>query len=379
MFSAVTQHYSQVRRLLQSVLLDPATIEDMSSEDLDLLLRVARRARLLGTVAKDLQECGQFESLPQVAKDHLLSALVLADSRARLAKWELDRIAWALRDHPEIRPIAMKGCAYLLLNTPNARGRIFADVDLMLPEPQLENVERHLNGFGWQSGKLSPYDQNYYRNWTHELPPLMHVEREVEIDLHHNVLPRTARLKPPASKLLKASKPVVGSRYSVLSNEDIVLHSMTHLMFADDLADKLRDLVDIDQLMRHFAGEDESFWDHLLHRAQVLDLRRPAFYALRYARELLESPVPDSVIAASMNFAPPVPIVWIMDRLVPRALFPQHPDHPSRVTAFCRLSLYIRSHWIRMPPWLLAYHLSYKFYLTRIRRVAKTPAGSAEA
>ena len=371
------QHYFQVRDLLQSVLRDPAVVSDLSSGDLDLLLRVARRARLLGTLALDLQARGLFDSLPQVARDHLQSALVLAESRAKLAKWELDRIAWALRDHDEIQPVAMKGCAYLLLKTPNARGRIFADVDLMLPEAQLEDVERHLNRFGWRSEELSPYDQNYYRNWTHELPPLMHVEREVEIDLHHNVLPRTARLKPQAAELLKTAKPVANSRYSVLSNEDIVLHSMTHLMFADDLADKLRDLVDIDQLMRLFAGEDKVFWDRLLHRAKALDLRRPAFYALRYARSLLASPIPDVTIAASKSFAPPASIVWIMDRLVPRALFPLHPDHPSRVTAFCRLMLYVRSHWIRMPPWLLAYHLSYKFYLTRIRRVSKTPADTA--
>jgi len=374
MSSSNREHQKYVRRLLNVALRTPDSVVGMTDADLDLTLRVARRVRLLGRLAVDLQEAGQFESLPQVASDQLLSAMVLADSRARLARWELDRIAWALSDHLDTSPIVMKGCAYLLREMPNAHGRFFADVDLMLPEAQLDNIEAHLNRCGWQSGNLSPYDQNYYRNWTHELPPLVHVEREVEIDLHHNILPRTARLKPAAAALLQAAKQLPDSRYRVLADEDMVLHAMTHLMFGDDLADKLRELVDIDVLLRHFAEADDTFWQRLLVRAAKLDLRRPAYYALRYARKLLECPVPDSTIDATKDWAPPAPVIWLMDRLIPRALYPPHPDYPSRVTEFCRLLLFVRSHWIRMPPWLLAYHLGYKFYLTRIRRVARPVA-----
>jgi len=149
---------------------------------------------------------------------------------------------------------------------------------------------------------------------------------------------------------------------------------MTHLMFGDDLVDKLRELVDIDDLLRHFAEGDGAFWQRLVVRAEKLDLRRPAYYALRYARQLLECPVPDSMIDATKGWAPPTPVVWLMDRLVPRALYAPHPDYPSWVTKSCYLLLFVRSHWIRMPPWLLIYHLSYKFYLTRIRRVSRPVA-----
>jgi putative nucleotidyltransferase-like protein len=371
MSSSNPGHQKYVRRLLDVVLRTPDAIAEMTDKDLDLTLRVTRRVRLLGRLALDLQEAGLFESLPQEARDQLQSAVVLADSRARLARWELDRIAWALTDHVDTHPIVMKGCAYLLLEMPNARGRIFADVDLMLPETELEEIEAHLNRCGWLSGNLSPYDQNYYRNWTHELPPLVHVEREVEIDLHHNILPRTARLKPAGKELLQAAKPLPDSRYRVLADEDIALHAMTHLMFGDDLVDKLRELVDIDDLLRHFAGADDTYWQSLVVRAEELDLRRPAYYALRYARQLLDCPVPDSIVNKTRDWAPPAPVIWLMDRLVPSALYPPHPDYPSWVTEFGRLLLFVRSHWIRMPPWLLAYHLSYKFYLTRIRKVSR--------
>ena len=56
-----------------------------------------------------------------------------------------------------------------------------------------------------------------------------------------------------------------------------------------------------------------------------------------------------------------------MDRLVPRALDPAHPDHPvSAGSRLARWLLYVRSHWIRMPPALLARHLAYKFYVRAI-------------
>jgi hypothetical protein len=341
---------------------------DLDPVDLDLAIRVARRARLLGRLCVAIDNAGKLDELPGVAADQLVGARVQAESRGRLALWELDRIAWATRGATEYPLIAMKGCAYILTGSPNAAGRFFADVDLMVPEVNIAELEEYLNERGWKSAELSPYDQNYYRNWTHELPPLMHIGREVEIDLHHNILPRTARLKPDSRKLLKAARPVDGSSYHVLCDEDLVLHAVTHLMQGDDLADKFRDLVDIDDLCRHFARDTPGFWARLLSRASELDLRRPVYYGLRYCVRLLETPVPDDVIDRSKAWAPIAPIRYVMDKCVPAALLPEHPDHRGRGIALARLLLYVRSHWLRMPPWLLAYHLTYKFFVIRFGR-----------
>jgi len=133
------------------------------------------------------------------------------------------------------------------------------------------------------------------------------------------------------------------------------------------MADALRDLVDIDDLLRHFAVNDPKFWDALWARAEELDLARPAFYALRYANVLLGTAIPEHAMRRSREGAPPRPIVWLMDRLVPRALFPQHPDAPSLAAEVARFCLYVRSLWIRMPPLMLVRHLIHKFYLRRLR------------
>lgn len=357
----------RVRELLLAVLRDPVVLTSMPDRDVDFCLRVARRARLLGRLATTFETAGRMQELPAVVRDQLVSAKTMADARARLAYWELDRIAWAMRGE-ETPLVLMKGCAYLALGLPNTGGRLFADVDLLVAKDKLENVESVLNAHGWETTKLSPYDQNYYRVWTHELPPVTHRERDVEIDLHHNIVPKTGRLKPASQKLLDEARPVEGTRYHVLDTPDLLLHTMTHLMFDADLGDQLRDLVDIQVMAEHFARGDAEFWSRLVARAGELDLTRPAYYALRYAHRLLGADIPEWVLKASAQWAPPSPVVRLMDAMVPRALFPQDPDLPDRFSGFCRFALYLRSHWIRMPPWLLAYHLSYKFLVTRIRR-----------
>jgi hypothetical protein len=356
----------QVVDLLLLALREPRAVTRLGRRDLDLLIRLARRSRLHGRLGSELAQAGLLEQLPQSARDQLESAFAMAKARERVANWELDRIEWAVDIESEVPIVCLKGAAYMLLELPNVPGRIFADVDFLVPEADLRRVEQALNRAGWHTQELTPYDDNYYRRWTHELPPLMHMERDVEIDLHHNILPRTARLKPSSEKMIAASYRIAGTRYSVPCDADVALHAMTHLMFDSDLADKLRDLVDIDDLMTHFSGNDPMFWDRLLERAEELDLKRPTYYALRYAAKILQSNVPQSVLQRSADWAPVAPIRWLMDRLAPRALLPPHPDQSTRSIGVARLLLYMRSHWLRMPPWLLAYHLSVKFVRKRL-------------
>ena len=358
---------AEVRRVLQATIFHPETVGQMSPGELDLVLRLTRRAGLLGWLAARMEDANQLESMPLLAIDQLESALTHANARARLALWEMNRIAAATADEKSIQILALKGCAYLLLNLPNAAGRNFADVDLMVAEDELIKLETKLHDHGWHSSQLSPYDERFYRAWSHEIPPMVHTEREVEVDLHHNILRRSGRLRPQSPLLLESAQSIPGSRFNALSNPDIVLHAMAHLMFNGDMADALRDLVDIDSLLRQFSSLNSEFWDQLLTRADQLDLDRPTFYALRYAGRLLDTPVPASVQKAMANKGPPAIVLSLMDRLVPATLFPQHPDFPSRSADLARLLLYIRSHWISMPPLRLARHLAYKFYIRHIK------------
>ena len=359
------------RKLVLGALRDPCGVPVLPPTQVDLTLRLMRRARLLSRLAWRLRQAGLLEMQPPVVADQLRSALVSAEARVRAGQWELNRLAWALDDVPGVSLVVMKGCAYVLAGTPNACGRSFADVDLLVPEADLPAVEARLVDRGWTGKELTPYDEDYYRRWTHELPPLEHIERGVEVDLHHTILMRTARLKPSPALLFEAARAVPGSRFKVLAPVDMVLHAIVHLFQAGEMGDALRDLVDIDDLLRHFGATETGFWKDFWPRAEALDLTRPAYYGLRYANDILGTPVPESVRTASCAGAPAPAVRRLMDRLVPQVLFPQHPDAPSRRKELADLMLYVRSHWLRMPPFMLARHLAYKFYMRHLKSVSE--------
>jgi hypothetical protein len=205
----------------------------------------------------------------------------------------------------------------------------------------------------------------------HEIPPLKHPERGIEVDIHHALLPLTARVRPDPQLLLEASLPIGDGPLRVLAPADMVLHSAAHLFYDGEIKGGLRDLIDLQQMLAHF-GKQAGFWRALPQRAERLELTRPLYYALRYCQRLLGSEVPANVVEQVERLgAPPPPVRQLMDFLVEQVLRPRLPD--ERGTPVSAWLLYVRSHWLRMPPWLLAQHLSRKAW-RRLRGEALKPA-----
>jgi len=100
---------------------------------------------------------------------------------------------------PEI--ILLKGAAYLEAGLPCSQGRTLSDLDLLVRREELPRIEKTLQEAGWESDTEEEYDQRYYREWMHEIPPLKHRFRGLEVDIHHNLLALTGRYRVPAEKL----------------------------------------------------------------------------------------------------------------------------------------------------------------------------------
>ena len=358
----------RANRLLLDAVRHPEGLPALPVADWDLLIRVARRVRLLGRLEAELSRCGLMSEIPVRAANQLRAARNVIRHRSTLVAWEVNRILWALKG-ADAPIILLKGAAYVLADLPPARGRIFADVDLLVPEGRIRDIEEKLVSRGWMKLTLEPYDDRYYRVWMHEIPPLRHRERGTEIDVHHRILPRTSRLKSDPAPLFDAARPLHEGRVCVLAPADMVLHSLVHLLLECDPYEgmRLRDLLDVHLLLEHF-GVEHGFWEGLVPRARQLGLERPLYYGLRFSRKFFETRIPDSVMTAIDEAKPRRPVLWLMDRLVMLAILPGHPDHRSPKAALARSLLYLRAHWMRMPPLLLARHLVYKAYL-RLRGV----------
>ncbi|HKY01719.1 MAG TPA: nucleotidyltransferase family protein [Burkholderiales bacterium] len=325
--------------------------EALSARDWDTAIRIGWSAGMLGSFAERMR--ANKVTVPPEAERHFEAIQSTVRFRHRMAHLELDRVAEVLAPL-DVPIIVAKGAAYMLQDLPCGRWRLFADVDIIVPRDRIGEVEQILHAHGWQSETLDPYDQHYYRAWSHELPPMRYASHPLELDVHHTILPLTGRIQPDAEGLFDASRRIEGTPFLVLCPEDQVLHACAHLFQDSDLSDRMRELADIDGLLRAF-GSASGFWNRLEARAELHEMQRPLWYALRYARAYFDTPVPSEFFDTQ---APSYLIVTTMDALTRAALPPCNPDRkPNPMVRSARLMLYIRSLWLRMPPWLLLRHL----------------------
>lgn len=351
--------------LLLRALREPLSMANLDEASWDLVVRQAATAGLLGRLGALAAECDLKSALPTAVWRHLEAMLTVADQQRRSVRWELVQLSRTLAelDGPVL---LLKGAAYAAAGLPPARGRLFADIDLLVPRDQLDAAEAALMLGGWVTSHHSAYDQRYYRRWMHELPPMMHVRRQTVLDLHHAILPDTARLRTRSELIVAAATPLVEfPRFSVPDPLDLVLHSATHLFLEGEWEHGLRDLADLDALLRAGASLG-GYWDRLLARADELHLGRPLYFGLRYCRRLLNTPVPEEV-AARCPSRPAPPATYLMDRLFLPALATAHPSFHSATTGLASFALYVRSHWLRMPLHLLLPHLVYKAWVGTFR------------
>ncbi len=327
----------------------------------DLLLRQARRAGLLGRLEAIFREQGLLDHLSPRVNNHLTSARMLALEDRRMLLWEVNRVQRALwRSGLEV--ILLKGAAYVFLDLPMSRGRHVSDLDILMDPQAFPRIETLMAQHGWQPATLHPYDQRYYREWMHELPPLRHRQRMTELDIHHTILPKTSRLRPDPRLLFEAARILPDHPdLKTLAPTDLVIHAAVHLFYDSDFDKGLRGLLDLDGLFRHWAT-DTTFWSLLLPRAQALDLIRPVYYALHFCKKLLATPIPDGILEA-MEHEPRGPGLLartLMNPLIARIMTPGNPDRLEFTSWLAWSLLYVRSHWLRMPPGMLISHLTRK-------------------
>jgi len=326
----------------------------------DKLIRLARHADLLGRIAGIARAQTGDTGIPPAALTHLRAEQVLLAAQRASVEREVAYLERALADL-SIPVVLLKGAAYLIADLPAALGRTFSDIDILVPVTALAPVESALQLAGWQTTPLDAYDQRYYREWMHELPPFQHLRRQSVLDVHHNIMPLTARLKPDATHLLAAAQALPGRpQLHTLCPEDMVLHSMTHLFHNEEFSHGLRDLSDLDRLLRHFAPTP-GFAERLCERAHLLQLGRPLYYGLHLSKRLLGTPIDKTLLqAVKKRWAPAPPLHGLMDWLWSSVLRSPHPETRPRGSAVAHFLLYVRAHWLKMPVWRLLPHLLHK-------------------
>lgn len=344
--------------------------------DWERFFALARRARLIGRLAEHFRARGWLADMPAGPAVLLRNALKETRRLHDETAWEAAQLREAL-GHLPTPIILLKGAAYVLADLPPKHGRMFGDIDLLIDHSQLRAAEGALLSKGWVAARLDPYDERYYRDLMHELPPMQHVERRTHIDVHHTVTPPTSRYAVDAAVIMadRVELPAYPG-LGVLAPCDMVLHSVAHLLQEGQFATGLRDLLDIRDLLAHF-GRDPSFGARLLQRADQLGLTRPLYYAWKLATELLAMPSDPAFAAQIEQRAPWWPQRVLMLRLLATVMLGNDPAGPRRGEGHARILLHVRSHWIRMPWYQIVPHLARKAW-TRAKPKPPTPQARAE-
>jgi hypothetical protein len=152
---------------------------------------------------------------------------------------------------------------------------------------------------------------------------------------------------------------------SILSPADMIVHAAAHLFADGDLAGGLRNLWDIDRLLREFAEPNPDFRAALRERARHHQLAPAVERAVRLAAHLYGTPMNWGQLPNSGDGAGEAhhrrefgscPQLTGADVLYVRRLLARDGWGRAR-RPLTRLGFYVRSHWLRMPPLMLARHL----------------------
>ncbi|GGW53322.1 nucleotidyltransferase family protein [Alishewanella tabrizica] len=336
-------------------LAQPERCLTLSLNNWQQIILLFREAKLLASLAAVLERHNLLVSLPEFAKRHLISSLVYADRQAQQIKFECRELQDTFIK-AGIEPIYLKGAAYTLANTQNSRGRICNDLDVLVAKAELGASEALLKQHRWKTDKLNSYDERYYRKWSHEIPPMVHLLRGTVLDLHHNLyLPISGRAADMSIFFNLVIKTTSGA--TVLNPEAMVLHSIIHLFMNEETQSAMRDLWDLHLLISEFNSTD--FWQKLHKLADSTGFNLELKYCLAALHHYL-GPALDPMLRSyyEVNACNKL---WVRNILIP-ALIPDHPLVCNWQHRWAKRLIYFRGHWLKMPTHILISHFVVKSF-----------------
>lgn len=339
-------------------------INELAPEQLDALLRVAIATHMHGVVANITDNESTLLLPPQLTR-HFSSVgtFSFAQKIQVLATAKLLSEQLSLVNVPVL---LLKGAAYIVANKKNAQGRLISDIDILVHQDALTDVENALQQHGWRAKPLNDYDEKYYREWSHELPPYVHNETGVTLDIHHNLIPATSGKTVNISKL-HATKVMVGNNLYIPNDAYLILHSAIHLLLNDDIEKGLRDCFDLHSLMQEYLLTNtikslravfiEANCD--LEFSLLMNLLNRIFIN-KYNHIMLSA---DSVKSLSWHNK-------ILVNSLHKAIFPKTPYllHNNKAS-LARQHVYLHGHLSKMPLPLFIKHICYKGYRSTVKRL----------
>ena len=207
--------------------------------------------------------------------------------QARLWDMERDRVL-SLLARDGLAPILLKGAALRLTTYRNPVERPVGDLDLLVPDTEMDRVVDRLVGAGYRMPESQAVIDGFREHHFH-LP--MHHPNGFEAELHWALTPAvsTHRLDERLFIAHAVTVEASGVTARVPCAEHMVLHLSSQN--TEDHFSRLRRLVDLDRLV---AAQPVD-WDSVVNEARRGGLEAPVALSLQLALHLLGTPVPSGL------------------------------------------------------------------------------------
>jgi len=284
--------------------------------------RVVRGSIRLGqgpTLLTRLRDSGRLAELPshlqhELETTYYLMALYNTRALADLAAL----VETMIREGLE--PIVLKGGALAGRLYENIALRAVRDLDLLLRPDEIPVAESIMQRLGYtQPFPVERYDSHFH------LPPFVPPRGQPRVEIHTGLIRPFFPRQPDLDAMRRRAEPIEVGRViaRALCPEDQVLHCCLHLAFGDQFVRGVKDLADIDALVRRpnrFDGEA------FVHEVERQGYGRAAYYALERTRRVFGTPIGDANMSRLRRHRLPWPEHRVLESLAETYLTAL-PDH----------------------------------------------------
>jgi len=341
---------------------DVNSVSIQSQKTLSELLVFLRAANLLSIFAHKVMREGMLYELPESFQWHITSNINYSERQQYQVGIEIDRVNLLLEE-VGVSPVFLKGAAYNIEKVVSLEGRTMSDIDILVRSSEIKKTEKRLLSLGWQAKELSNYDEKYYREFAHEIPPMFDPISGTTLDIHHNLyLPVSG--KAPEESILRQNIIATSENKLVFKKHMQALHTCVHLYWNEDVSSSLRDLYDFTCLCNDSASE--QFWDVMIETAKNMNLS-PLLYDVVCLSEFffkLHCPLETKTQLRSHLSLFQRIHQSITRSVMKRALVPNTHACSSISLQTCRFLAYLRGHLIKMPVHVLVPHMFRKLIMT---------------
>lgn len=345
-------------RLLVDLISEKIPVSSLSYNDWCDVIALSRQLGFLPFLYEKARNEDALDLLPESVFSQLKSASLEVVRQRESINWHLQQLC---ANNPQpIKSVLLKGAAYIVANKPNANYRLLSDIDLLVLKSAISDAELWLFLNGFTISVSDEYDDFYYRQWMHELPPFVNSVSGITLDLHHNILPLTSKRYINSELFFEKSKKVDTNLF-LPCDEDLIIHSSVHLIQDSVFNRTLRDLSDQFWLLKDYS-ETNSSTNPLIERSKELKLssdfaKTLTLMSSTFNRCLLE----EEELFIQMELGKS--LFWPLEKYCyVTMLFQPVTSEWKFKHYFASSILYLKSHLIKMPFGMLVKHLVVKSF-----------------